>query len=159
MKNLTNKIRILALGILISSTFAVSSAHAVGIAIGAERNLSDKVFNTSMPEHIFIGGDIFTNYYDRAFIKYNYGAKVTLGYKYANAQIFGLAGVQISEFNNATSDEFDDHASPMYGFGVGYNFPSTNFGIRLNKTYYSLDRTGGGEEDISFTDLMFVLVF
>lgn len=159
MKNLLTKVRTFGLCFLFCSTMASHQASAVGVAVGVERNVTEGIFAKTTPDYLFVGADVFANYYDRGTVDWNYGAKATFGYKIHNALVFGLAGVQSTEFNHGASSSFDEHTSPIYGFGIGYNFPSTNLGVRLNQTYYDLEMTNGTNEDFSFTDIMLVLVF
>lgn len=159
MKNLVKKVRTFGLCFFICSAMAAQQASAVGIAAGVEKNIVEGIFSKEKPDSLFVGGDIFANYYNRGIVDLNYGAKVTLGYKIMNAEIFGLGGVQRTDFGHASASSYKHHASAIYGYGIGYNFPSTNLGVRLNRTYYDLEMNNGTHDGFSFTDVMLVLVF
>ena len=143
---------------LLVFTMAIPKSFAVGVAAGGELNLANGILPAPIADHIFLGADVFSNYYNNGTIDYNYGAKATLGYKVMGAQIFGLYGLQHSNFNHKASANFKESSSALYGFGFGYNFP-LNIGVRLNQTYFNLEQNNGQDKRFPFTDLMLVLVF
>jgi len=128
----------------------ISKSYASGVQAGISLDL---------PNNLFIEGDAFSNYYDKNIIKYNYGFKGNLGYKILGASAYGLGGVQHSGFANGEGKNFKNNTSPLYGFGIGYNLPLLNMGIRLENTYFSLSRQDAGKEHFHNIDLAAVFVF
>jgi hypothetical protein len=149
MKNkiLTTFVLLLSLFIKTNQSYAGSS---VGTGIGAELNL---------PLNFFVEADGFIKYYNNHIVNYNYGLKGDIGYKFLGASVYGLGGVQHTSFSDNQSQNFKDQSSPVYGVGIGYNFPFINTGIRLENTYFSLDRKDGRSDNFNNVDLSLVIVF
>lgn len=140
-----------------------SEANAVGLSVGTQFNLISDIFVNKnlkvVKDHIFAGADAFANYYGDDIISYNYGFQGSLGYKISNASVYGLAGIQHAGFGSNQSQNFKKNSSPVYGFGVGYDFPLVNMGIRLNNTFFNLERKDGSKEDFNIVNLGLIFVF
>lgn len=131
------------------ATNAVSPGVATGISI-------------DLPMNLFVEGDVFSNYYGDNEIKYNYGVKGDFGYKILGISAYALAGVQHSHFNNNQSkslNNFSNSSSPIYGVGIGYNFPILPLGVRLENTHFTLDKVNGGKDNFGNTNLSLILIF
>lgn len=134
---------------------------AAGVAVGSGFNLKDDIFikNSEHKDHLFIGADVFGGYYGGNTIKYNYGVRATPGYKIDNFSVYGIGGLQRAGFAKGKSDFYRTPVSPLYGFGVGYDFPKSNVGIRINSTYFKLDRKDGGADAFNMIDVGAALMF
>jgi len=157
-----NKIFVITFLIILLAGTNKSSAN--GVAAGIELNVVDNIFTSNkIPlagDHIFIGGDAFANYYNDKFINYGYGFRGRLGYKILGAQAYGIGGVGHFGFdNNKSSGIFKSNTSPIYGYGVGYNFPLIQIGVRLNRTFFNLEKVVGGKQNFAFTEAQLVLAF
>ena len=134
---------------------------AAGVAVGSSVNLKDDLFTktSKYKDHLFIGGEIFGGYYDDNIIKYNYGIRATPGYKIDSFSVYGIGGIQRSSFANGKSSIYKRAISPLYGFGLGYDFAKSNIGIRINSAYFKLDRKDGGTDAFNMIDIGAVLFF
>ncbi len=130
----------------VNHSFALGAGTAAGVSL-------------DLPNNFFVEGNAFFNYYGERVIDHTYGFKGNLGYKMFGASAYGLAGAQHIGFANDESKNFKDNNSPLYGFGVGYNFPLINVGVRLENIYFSLDRKDGRKENFSNLSLGVILVF
>lgn len=140
-----------------------SNANALGLSVGTQLELIDDIFvNKNLKvakDHIFVGADAFANYYGDDIISYNYGFQGSLGYKIINASVYGLAGIQHAGFGSNQSQNFKKSSSPIYGFGVGYDFPLLNMGVRLNNTFFNLERKDGSKNNFSIINVGIVFLF
>jgi len=142
----------------------ISSKQAKAIGVGAEINL-DLIDNIFVPknvpvlkDHVFIGATAFANYFDSNQIRYDYGFGGKLGYKIADASVYGLAGVHDLGFKNNQGQYFKNNSlSPIYGIGIGYDFPLINLGIRLENNFFSLDKKDNSKENFNFVGFRVVL--
>ena len=147
---------------LITSFTGIKKSSANGVAAGIELDLLSNILTDShLPlstDHIFIGGDAFVNYYNDKIIDHAYGLRGRLGYKIFGAQIYGLGGSQHIGFNKDSMESFKHSSAPIYGYGIGYNFP-LSIGVRLNRTFFNLEKTSGGKQNFAFTEVQLVLAF
>ncbi|MCE3254948.1 MAG: hypothetical protein K0R25_442 [Rickettsiaceae bacterium] len=140
----------LLLALFYNTQESLALGNGVGTAAGADFMLTD---------NIFAGGDAFYNYYGDKIINSNYGAKGRLGLKAYNISFYGIGGIQRSQLAGAESNNFKSDTSPIYGFGLGYDFPMTGFGIRLNRTFFELERKTGVSNRFQNLDMALVLAF
>ena len=148
----SQKFKQLSIAVLLMLALLGRTNHSMAAGVGAGIDLG-------LIDNIFVGADAFSNYYGDNIISYNYGVKGSLGYKMAGVSVYGLGGVQHVGFANNAAKNFKGNTSPLYGFGVGYNFPLINIGVRLNKTYFNLDRNNGNTDHFGTVDLGLVLAF
>lgn len=153
---------------MVSATFLFSAnsqaAGGVGAAAGVSLNLINNILFSGSTlvtpkDSIFIEGDAFANYYNANVINYNYGFRGNLGYKLMGFSVYGLGGVQHAGFARNQAQYYKDKTAPIYGFGVGYDFPITDFGIRANSYYFSLDKKDGTKSNFNMVDVALVFVF
>ena len=139
-----------------------NKSSAQGVAAGIEFDLLSNILtNSHVPlstDNIFVGADAFANYYDSKLIDYGYGFRGRLGYKIFGAQAYGIGGVGHFGFDKNNSSIFKDNTAPIYGYGIGYNFP-LNIGVRLNRTFFNLEKNSGGKQNFAFTEVQVVLAF
>lgn len=140
----------------------VSKSSASGVAAGIEFDVLNNIITSSniplATDHIFVGGDAFASYYNDKSIDYGYGFRGRLGYKIFGAQAYGLAGVGHFGFDRNKPSVFKDNTAPIYGYGIGYNFP-LSIGVRLNRTFFSLERVDNRKQNFAFTEVQLVLAF
>ena len=157
------KIKILLTSLLI--IFSINkNSYAFGVNAGVQLNLVDNIFTDKIKlvieDHIFIGADVFANYYSNTEnLKYNYGYKGTLGYKISGFSIYGLGGIQYAGLRSDISKQYKEDKAPIYGVGIGYDVPILPIGIRLNNTYFNLERNDGTKNRFNNIDLGLIVVF
>lgn len=147
------KNKLLIISFFLLSLFATSESNAmkgVGLAAGIDLDL---------PANLFIEGDVFANYYGDDTINYNYGAKGDVGFKMLGISAYALGGLQHVGFANGESRNYKDDSSPIYGVGIGYNFPLIPIGVRLENTYFSLTRTNGAEDRYNNINASLIFIF
>jgi hypothetical protein len=154
--------KIFAITFLIVFSAGFNKSFANGVAAGIEFDLLNNVLTDShvplATDHIFIGGDAFATYYNDKTIDYGYGFRGRLGYKILGAQAYGIGGVGHFGFNKESSELFKSNTASIYGYGVGYNFP-LGLGVRLNRTFFNLEKIDNSKKSFAFTEVQLVLVF
>ncbi len=131
-------------------SIGTNPASAAGLQAGVDLDL---------PNHFFVGGDAFANYFNGKEINYNYGFKGNLGYKILGVSAYGLAGVQHSELAAGQGHYFKDNTSPLYGVGIGYNFPLMPLSVKLENSYFYLNKKDGDRAYFNSLALIVGLVF